>query len=147
MTVSYLHLPCGHEPPPSVDRAPFKAVVVLEQPTTDAWRAKVSTWLVQNGCLYMMAWGPDSSAWDDSVDMANLEAFDFADIPDEHAVMTTWHDHEPLSETFWFAGRVARHSELPLQETLIIHVGANEQRASMLQAFARAQDATDREPA
>ena len=94
----------------------------------------------------MMAWGPDSSAWDDSVDMANLEAFDFADIPDERFVMTTWRDHEPLSETFRFAGRAARHSVVPLQETLIIHVGANEQRASMLQAFARAQDETDSAP-
>ena len=143
MTVSYLHLPCDDEPPPFGGRAPFKAVVVLERPTTDAWRAKVSEWLVQSGCLYMMAWGPDSSAWDDSVDMANLEVFDFADIPDEHAVMTTWHDDEPLSETFRFAGRVARHSMIPLEETIIVHVGATDQRAAMLQAFAKAQYEAD----
>src|SRR3954463_12099376 len=104
MSISYLHLPAGRPPPPIEGQTPYKAVVVLNQTTPRDWQNEVSDWLVATGCLYMMAWGANSGSWDDSVDWANLAKFDYAGIPDDKSVMTTWHDDEPLSETFWFAG-------------------------------------------
>jgi len=56
-TVSYLHLASGQEPPSLGGPSPFKAVLVIEQPFTAEWQSMVSEWLVQAGCLYMMAWG------------------------------------------------------------------------------------------
>jgi hypothetical protein len=54
--------------------------------------------------------------------------------------MTTWHENEPLSEAFWFAGHCAFHSnDVALDQTLILHIGPEEQRAGLLQAFAEAQ--------
>ena len=96
----YLHLrPEG--PQPSLDgAAPFKAVVVIDSEVTPEWQAQVSDWLVRSGCQYMMAWGLDCSSWDDSVDVANLEMFDFGEIPDEGFVMTTWHEKDSLLEAF-----------------------------------------------
>ena len=68
------------------DLKPFKAIVVIEDRPTPEWETQASKWLVDSGCLYMMAWGEDCSSWDDSVDWANLETFDFGDIPDDEDV-------------------------------------------------------------
>ena len=145
MTVSYLHLTPGQGLPDIGAKRPYRAIVVLEQDTSPEWRARVSDWLVQSGCLYMMAWGPDSSAWDDSVDWANLSAFDGGEIPDDDFVMTTWHDHEPLSETFWFAEHAACHPTIAINETIIIDVGPQERRAALLEMLQAAQEPpTDR---
>ncbi len=35
--------------------APFKAVVVIEESVSPERRAEISKWLVQSGCIYMMA--------------------------------------------------------------------------------------------
>lgn len=89
MSVTYLHLPHGGEPPPIDALKPFKAVVVLDQAVSDDWQGRVSDWLVRSGCLYMMAWGPDSGSWDESVDWASLSVVDFAEAPDDRFVMTS----------------------------------------------------------
>ena len=75
---------------------PFRAVVAIEETVTQEWQSEVSRWLVESGCLYLMAWGNNCSSWDTSVDIANLEAFDYEDIPEVNFVMTTWHEDEPL---------------------------------------------------
>lgn len=142
--LSYIHLPAGAEPP-QLDPAhgPFRAVVVISQTVTDAWRSRVSDWLVASGCLYMMAWGPDCSRWDDAVDWANLEAFDYGDIPDRALVMTTWHENESLAETFWFAGHCAVHSDVELRRTIIVHVAPHDRQGQVLRAYREAQEAED----
>jgi hypothetical protein len=87
----------------------------------------------------MMAWGRACSSWDDSVDEANLAAFDFGDIPDESFVMTTWHEGEPLEEVFWFAEHAAIHPMMELTRTIIVHITANAREVELLGAFQRAQ--------
>lgn len=39
-------------------------------------------------------------AWHDTVDWTVLERFGFGNVPEEHFIMTTCHDKEPLSEAF-----------------------------------------------
>ena len=71
------------EPLPNITGSgPYKAIVVLDEATSGEWRCRVSRWLVESGCLYMMAWGVECSDWDTSVDEANLEAHDYNDVPD-----------------------------------------------------------------
>lgn len=113
--------------------------MVLQQPVSHEWRALVSAWLVRSGCLYMLAWGQDCSAWDDSVDWANVEAFEPAEIPDDQFVMTTWHDDQPLAEVFWFAEHCAHHPTVPLNVTLIVHVASEDHQAPLVEAYVRAQ--------
>ncbi|HEY1607162.1 MAG TPA: hypothetical protein VGF77_16350 [Allosphingosinicella sp.] len=120
--------------------APFRAVVVLEMPCSTDWQNLVSEWLVESGCLYMMAWGEGCSSWDDSVDWANLEQFSYGDIPGEKFVMTTWHEHQSLDEVFWCAGFCARHPDVELSSTLIIHVSPTARRSEMLARFEAAQN-------
>lgn len=120
------------EPLPDVgDLKPFKAIVVVENRPSYAWQGRASSWLVDSGCLYMMAWGDDCESWDDSVDLANLEAFDFDDIPDEESVMTTWHESESLEDVFRFAKTLAHHPEVALDNVLILHVGADDNHANL----------------
>jgi hypothetical protein len=119
--------------------APFRAVVVIEDVYSVDWQNRVSDWLVGSGCLYMMAWGEGCSSWDDSVDWANLEQFSCGEIPDDKFVMTTWHERESLEDVLWFASHAARHGDVELASTLIIHVAPAPRRDEMLTQFHAAQ--------
>ena len=138
--VSYLHLSPGQSPPDLTVGA-FRAIVVVDEPVADEWRNLISDWLVSSGCLYTMAWGRDCSLWDDSVDHANLAAFDYGDVPDDRFVMTTWHENEPLSEALWFAAHGATHPDVELTRTLIVHISQAERRAQLLAAYQEAAQA------
>lgn len=127
-----MHLAAGAALPPVRPQEPFRAVVIVEQDVQDEWRNAVSAWLVDSGCLYMIAWGRECSAWDDAVDWANLEAHNFGDIPEDALVMTSWHDNERLAEALWFAGQVAQHSEVELTDTLIVHVSPSPEPERLL---------------
>mgnify|MGYP001548401509 CR=1 FL=1 len=54
--VRYHQLAPGAEPPSLGEIEPFAAVVIIEEDVTWEWRAKISRWLVDSGCLFMMAW-------------------------------------------------------------------------------------------
>ena len=138
-TVSYVHLPPGSQPPAIGEAGPFKAVLVLEQAVADDWQDQISEWLVRSGCLYMMAWGVKCSSWDESVDWANHSVTGLNDVPDDQFVMTTWHDDEPLTETFWYAGFTAHHPTVSLQHVAVIDIGPKNREAEMLEAYAAAQ--------
>ncbi|WP_245824971.1 DUF7684 family protein [Sphingomonas azotifigens] len=138
MPVTYHHLSPEHALP-VLPAVPFRAVLVADQGVAPEWRNGIATWLAASGCLYFIAWGTDSEAWHDSVDWANLEAFNFGDIPDERFILTTWHDREPLSEVLWFAGHCARHPDVELRETVLLHLAPAPQAETLLIAFNAAQ--------
>lgn len=133
----YIHLAPNQKLPDGPVR-PFKAVVIVEEPSTAEWQKLVSEWLVASGCLFMLAWGHECSSWDDSVDYANLDVFDYGDIPDDKFVMTTWHDNEPLSEVLWFAACGAAHSDVPLDLLVLVHIARNADESGIMKAFSDA---------
>ena len=130
----YIHLPAG-SCPPKIKSGPNRIVVVIEQDVISEWQAKVSKWIVDSGCLFMMAWGKDCSSWDDSVDHANLEDFDYGEIPGDRFVMTTWHDSEPIEDAFWFCRYTAFHPEIELQGAYIVHISDAPREKELLQAY------------
>jgi hypothetical protein len=97
-------------------------VVVVEQDVSPEWQVQISDWIVESGCLFMMAWGKDCSTWDGSVDWANIDCFEDGNIPDEKFVMTTSHANEPLYEAFWFCRFLAFHPNLELPSAYIVHI-------------------------
>ena len=125
----YVRIQDGSPLPDITDLEPFKAIVVIEDRVAGEWQKAVSTWLVRSGCLFMMAWGDDCSSWDDSVDYANLEEFDFGEIPEDQVVMTTWHDSQTLPEVFEFAKVHARHPLVTLSNVLVVHLGTEDRHA------------------
>lgn len=114
---------------------PFKAVVIVEEEVSPAWRDLVSERLVSAGCLYMMAWGHECSSWKLSVDIANLEVFEYKDIPEDQFVMTTSHTDEPIEEAFWYAQNLAFHSVVELNHTIILDISPVERGARLLFLF------------
>jgi hypothetical protein len=137
-TIFYHRIEPGTNPPDIAVLSPFRAVVLVEAEVSPEWRSLVSDWLVQSGCLYMMAWGADCSAWDDSVDMSNIEAFEFGEIPDERFIMTTWHENESLHEVFWFSKNNASHPTVGLEHTVLVHISAYDRERELLKAYAEA---------
>ena len=138
-TLSYVHLPVG-EAPPDNPPGPFRAVLVSEVPAPEEWRRTVCGWLVGSGCLSFSAWGLDCESWHDGVDTANLEAFDYGEIPDEKFIMTTWHENEPLAEAFWYVEFCAFHPTIELPRILIIDVSSKERGDEILEAYRQARD-------
>jgi len=132
--VHYLQLGPNGALPDVRHFGPYKAVVVIESEVARQRQHDISKWLVESGCLYMMAWGPNATTWDDSVDEANLEQFGFGDIPDDSCVETTWHDNETLAEVFSFSKTHATHPTQELKNTLIVHL-ANQDKSSALKAM------------
>ncbi|MEJ2575607.1 MAG: hypothetical protein P8106_02695 [Gammaproteobacteria bacterium] len=128
----------GDPPPELIDFAPFKAVLIIEADVEPGWQAKVSRWLADTGCRYMIAWGAGCRSWDSSVDVANLEQFDYGDIPDDDFIMTTWHDNEALEQVLCFAKTSANHPTLDLQNVLFLHIGPSFRGEEISALFAAA---------
>jgi hypothetical protein len=135
MSKRYIRLNSGDLPPELDDFSPFKAVLIIEANVDPEWQATVSRWLADVGCRYMLAWGNACSSWDDSVDVANLEQFDYGDIPEDEFIMTTWHENEPLEETLWFAKTTAHHPTVKLHNVLFLHIGANDREQEISALF------------
>ena len=135
MNPYYIHLLPESEMPRLPFATPFRAVVIIEEKPSVEWQYRVSRWLVEHKCLYMMAWGIDATTWDDSVDEENIARFNYEDIPDEHFVMTTWHDDQTLDEVFWFCGNCAEHSTVEIQETIFIHIAEVADGESLIARF------------
>lgn len=136
--LTYLHLPPGSETPALEHLSPFLAILLAEEEVDELWQAEVSRWLVASGCRYLLAWGKDCEAWHDMVDDANLEAFDYEDIPEEDVVMSTWHEDEDREEVFWFAKHRAAHPKLGFKATVILDICAHSRREEIEQAYADA---------
>ena len=138
MVVKYVHL-STEDAPPNLAKQPYKMVVVAETAVSNEWREQIAEWIYEVGSRYVVAWGEACEEWHDSVDFANLEAFNYGAIPDKDHVMTTWHSDEPLSEAFWFAGFCAEHPDVELSDTVILHIAEQGREDAILQAYQAAQ--------
>ncbi len=137
-SLSYLHIRPNEELPPIGQFPPFLAVLVIDEVCEEMWRWEASRWLAASNCRYVLAWGQFSEDWAESVDDANLEAFDYGEIPDDRLVMTTSHEDEELEEVFWFARHRARHPSLQLSSTVIVHIATRGRKDELERQFAQA---------
>jgi hypothetical protein len=117
---------------------PFLAVLVIEEPVSQQWQDQVSRWLVKSGCIFMMAWGLNCSEWDDSVDFANIEQFNFGEIPEDELVMTTCHADEKLKDVFWQAKNSAEHACIDFSNTMILHISTENKERELLSLYSTA---------
>ena len=135
---TYIHLRPGKDPP-TLAPQPYRIVIVAESSVSDDWREDIAEWIWQIGSRYVVAWGQSCEVWHDSVDFANLAAFDFGDVPDKDSIMTTWHSGEPLSEAFWFAGFCAYHPDVQLGDIILLHIAEEGREGPLLEAYSLAQ--------
>jgi hypothetical protein len=119
--MKYLKISNNSELPESICPDYFKCIVIVECDVKTEWQKTVSEWLIHSGCRYMMAWGKECSSWDDSLDIANIEKFNYEDIPKEDFVITTWHEDESLQDVLWYSKYSAFHEYHDLA-TIILHI-------------------------
>ena len=117
----YLHLTPDSDFPTLEELSPFKAILIIDADVAEMTMWETSRALVAAGCLYASTWGNQCEPWHDAIDDAFLEATNYDDVAPEHAVTTTWHEDEDLSEVFWFAKHRAVHPA-ELRATLILHI-------------------------
>jgi hypothetical protein len=144
-TPTYVRISEGTELPEIGLYGPFRAVVVLDADYSDNWQDEVSRWLVDSGCLYMMAWGPECTTWDDSVDYAQILKHLPDETPDREFVMTTWHERDTLEAVFWFSRFCAHDPYDIIERSLIVHVGNTDREAEFLALYAQAETFVDSE--
>lgn len=125
-------------------KAPFAAVVMIDTKVSDDWRNTVSEWLVEKGCLYMMAHGDDCSLWNDSLDWAILTAYKFGGIPEDKFVMTSWHEDQNLEEVFFFAINSLPFYPL-IKHTVILDVADTSRDEELLRVFSSVKQEIDEE--
>lgn len=133
--LKYIRLQSGDALPALDEPHPFKAIVVIDEEVSQIWQWDVSRWLVQSGCSYVMACGTDCVSWEESVNEANLEAFNYEDIPAEKLVVATSHEDEELSEVFWFAKHRAAHPSHELRNTVILHISPTGKKIELESEF------------
>lgn len=75
-------------------------LVVADPGVAPEEQARLSEQFVRGGCRHAVCFGPTSSAWDDSIDMASV--MDEVDGRAGLFVMTSWFDHDPLAEAVFF---------------------------------------------
>ena len=144
-TPAYLRLdPNGPLPYIELSRW-FRAIVVLDAKYSDDWQMEVSRWLVDAGCLYMMAWGPDCGTWDDSVDYALILKYLPDEAPEKEFIMTTWHENESLEDVFWFCQFNAFDTFNQITNTLIVHIGEHDRKEEFLKLFDDSKTLAQRE--
>ena len=135
----YIHLP-AESPLPVLFPEPCRVVVLIEQHVSPEWQSLVSEWIVNQGCLYMMAWGIDCSTWDDSVDWALLNTWNFEDIPDDNFLITTWHENEPMNEAFIHCRLCAFHPTIELPKVAILDITGSPRETEILDRYRRCLD-------
>jgi hypothetical protein len=92
--------------PPHSFQSPFGGrdyvllIVICDNSISEGEQEAISRKIIQTGCRYALCFGHGCSSWDDSIDMAYIEA---GGDP-QRFVMTTWHDDEPIEDVvdFWW---------------------------------------------
>lgn len=124
--LKYLNYQNGSELEEIDGLAPFKCIILICENVSADWQDAVSKWLVDSGCLFMMAWGIDCGSWDDSVN----SFMDKDEIPNDQFVITTWHSDESLGDVFNFAN-YAIHPDVEIKNLLILDIRESERQTAI----------------
>ncbi len=123
--------------PAVLDYMPTTFLVISTTSVSPEWRFRLSQWMVEAGCHLMLAWGVDCSLWDDAVDEADIDFWD-CEVPNEHLILTTWHDNESLDEVMFFAKHGLRHAHTPSERTILLHISDVAGEDHLLACYANA---------
>jgi hypothetical protein len=138
MDINYLQLKPGATLPDISSLKPFLAIVVIEESVEPAWREKVSHWLVDSGCRYLMSWGADKSAWDEAVDLANIAQFNRGDIPMDEMVLSVEHGNGALEQFFKEAKATVMQDCADFNNSILLHIFRENKEKEYLTLYSRA---------
>jgi hypothetical protein len=94
-------------------KEPFVAVTALDaRERSDEQLRDLARVLLDRGCVYACAWGPDAGRVEVAFDLVSIEAEDAGRPYVSDVVMTTAHENEALDEALWFAVYTAFAAEV-----------------------------------
>lgn len=100
-------------------------LVCADEDVSAEEQALLSERLVRTGCRYAVCFGPESSSWDDSIDMVSV--MDEINGRGTPFVVTTWHDEEPLSDVVEYFARLAKFDDWSPPEYVVLVLGGSGQ--------------------
>jgi hypothetical protein len=91
--------------------SPYLAVLWISEGVTDQWQQKISEWLIDTGCLYMLVWqgGVGGHDWIDSLNESGKKAVAVRNVAELHSVVSACYEYVALREVLNFAEREAVH--------------------------------------
>jgi len=135
--MEYIQLREHGDLPEITHRAPFKAVLAVEDTVSRERQREISDWLVAMGGKYLMICGKDCESWQDAIRRANLEQVPIDDMQPQQFVMITMHAHEKLRGVFRYAKKHAKHTHVKLDNLLTVHVANRNREVEYHNLFAR----------
>ena len=133
--LKYLQI-CPQQALPDLgDLAPFKAILIVDEAMPETWHWEVCRWLAKTACRHAVIGGRECAGWAESLEDANMEAFDYEAIPDDRLLVTTAMEEEDMDEVFWFAKHRATHPAYALVDAVILHVSGSEEKERFEKAY------------
>lgn len=107
-TVTYLHATLDGVAWPLNDFPPLRVLLISELDTPPVFKRSLAARLVRLSGRFLV-WGRECEAWHDAIDEAWQDLWEDRDVPDDSAIVTTWHADESLDEVLGFCKRHAWH--------------------------------------
>ena len=123
---------------PGVVQSPCKVVLIVEAEIAADRRATICHWLLESGCLFLMAWGHDCADWAATMEQVNRAAHTTEEIPDDQLIITTAHADESLEQVFWFAKYTAMHPCASLESIVLVHLAGQSAEKDLVNILQRA---------
>ena len=136
--LKYIRLQPDDDLPELSEPSPFKVMLVIDEEISQPWQWEVARWLVSTSCRCVMVWGLECDSWEEAIEDAHLEAFDFEEVPEDQVIVTTSHEDEELAEVFWYCRHRAKHPVHELAHTVILHISNEIKKTEFEELYAEA---------
>ena len=84
-------------------------------------QTKISESIVASGCRYAVCYGYRCSSWDDSIDLASIDA----GKEEASLVMTSWHEEETPDDVAFFFQRNTAFDDFTAERKGLFILGSN----------------------
>lgn len=125
--MEYLCLKPGLKKLPKINFDMFRCVIVAECQVSSDWRSFISTWVLEQGCQYMLVCGVDADSWEVAFDQSGFTLKKLGKISNNNLLMSISYGDESLSEVFWLAKNASFHPSLELDNTLLFHISEGQE--------------------
>lgn len=107
---------------PNVNVDTFRCLIVAESRVSSLTRSLISTWIIEQGCQYMLVCGVEADLWEDAFDKSGLALKVSGKRSDANFVISVSYGDENLSEVIWLAKNASFHPSFELGNTFVFHI-------------------------
>lgn len=124
--MEYVYLKSDSSNLPKIGFDMFRCIIVAESKVSSNWRSLLCSWIIEQGCQYMLACGVDAELWEETFDNAGVVLKSSGKISDKNLVMSISYSDESLLDVIWLAKNASFHPSFELEKTLLFHISNDE---------------------